>query len=79
MLDLRGNNIGPSGAEAIAEALKVNRVLTSCDLSRNIIGVEGAKALASALWRSTSGADQVGLAHQRAEWEDQATLEQYCS
>merc|ERR1712060_926951 len=32
-----------------AEALKVNRVLTSCDLSCNDIGVEGAKALASAL------------------------------
>merc|ERR1712060_629137 len=46
---LSSNSIGPEGAKAIAEALEVNRVLTSCDLMLNNIGVEGAKALASAL------------------------------
>ena len=46
---LNDNKIGPSGASAIAGALKVNAVLTSCDLGNNGIGVEGAKALASAL------------------------------
>jgi len=46
---LGSNEIGPEGATAIAKALEVNRVLTSCDLDSNGIEVEGAKALASAL------------------------------
>ena len=43
------NNIGADGAKAIAEALKVNPVLTTLSLSGNRIGAEGAKAIAEAL------------------------------
>jgi hypothetical protein len=43
------NHIGDEGAKAIAEALKVNPVLTSLDLRANIIGVDGAKAIAEVL------------------------------
>ena len=48
---LNGNNIGPEGAIAIAEALKVNAVLTKLDLylDGNNIGDDGAKAIAEAL------------------------------
>ena len=43
-------NIGVDGAKAIADALKVNPVLTKLDLSNNYsIGPEGAKAIAEAL------------------------------
>ena len=54
-LDLSGDpndssyNIGPEGASAIAEALKVNTVLTNLELYRNNIGDEGAKAIGGAL------------------------------
>jgi hypothetical protein len=37
------------GAKAIAEALKVNAVLTTLNLGYNSIGDEGAKAIAEAL------------------------------
>ena len=47
-LNLRGNSIGDEGAIAIAEALKVNAVLTNLDLSLNKIG-DDAKAIAEAL------------------------------
>ena len=40
-LNLWNNQIGPSGASAIAEALKVNRVLTTVDLGANAIGANG--------------------------------------
>ena len=43
------NSIGDDGAKAIAEALKVNPVLTVLDLHYNNIGVDGAKAIAEAL------------------------------
>ena len=46
---MRWNKIGDEGANAIAEALKVNAVVTTLDLSGNNIGVEGAKAIAEAL------------------------------
>jgi hypothetical protein len=42
---LSGNNIGPSGATAIAEALKVNGAVTSLWLGDNEIGVQGATAI----------------------------------
>ena len=44
------NSIGDDGAKAIAEALKVNPVLTELNLNGNFnIGPEGAKAIAEAL------------------------------
>ena len=43
------NSIGVDGAKAIAEALKVNPVLTSLDLQTNSIGNGGAMAIAEAL------------------------------
>jgi Ran GTPase-activating protein (RanGAP) involved in mRNA processing and transport len=53
-LDLRDNQLtnygnDMSGVLAIADALKVNAVLTSLVLKSNMIGVDGAKALASML------------------------------
>ena len=42
-------NIGAEGAKYIAEALKVNKTLTSVDLSLNYIDDEGGKAIADAL------------------------------
>ena len=44
-----GNGIGDDGAKAIAEALKVNPVLTTLSIWGNKIGAEGAKAIAEAL------------------------------
>ena len=46
---LFGNNIGDEGAKAIAEALKVNEVVTKLWLNNNKIGDDGAKAIAEAL------------------------------
>ena len=48
--DLKVQNI--SGVVALAEALKVNRALTSLDLSRNFIVAGGAEAIAAALPQS---------------------------
>jgi hypothetical protein len=48
-LDLSQNKIGPEGALALGEALKVNAVLTKLVLDRNDIGVDGAKAIAEVL------------------------------
>ncbi|EOD18198.1 hypothetical protein EMIHUDRAFT_196324 [Emiliania huxleyi CCMP1516] len=48
-LNLYYNNIGDTGAIAIAEALRGNGVLTNLDLFRNVIGPEGAVAIADAL------------------------------
>ena len=48
-LDLRCNNIGPEGATAIAEALKVNAVLTKLDLEYNKMGDAGTKAVRDAV------------------------------
>jgi hypothetical protein len=49
MLDLSENKIGPEGASALGEALKVNAVLTSVDLRANSIGDDGAMAIAEVL------------------------------
>ena len=49
-LDLYRNNIGPKGAIAIAEALKVNAVLTKLDLKYNSnIGDAGKQTLRDAV------------------------------
>jgi hypothetical protein len=48
-LDLSENKIGPKGASALGEALKVNAVMTTLDLFNNNIGPEGAIAIAEAL------------------------------
>ena len=40
-MDLRANSIGDDGAKAIAEALKVNPVLTKLDLRYNNMGDAG--------------------------------------
>ena len=45
-LYLTDNNIGDDGAKALAEALKVNAVLTELNLNWNEIGPVGAEALA---------------------------------
>ena len=49
MLNLNGNNIGVDGAKAIAEALKVNPVLTKLDLYDNNLGDAGEKAMREAV------------------------------
>ena len=46
---LEGNKLGAAGAGALAEALKLNEVITDLNLSENDLGVEGAKAIAGAL------------------------------
>jgi len=51
---LSGNEIGPSGASAIAEALKVNRVLINLHTSMNNISGDAAQQLASAVLASAS-------------------------
>merc|ERR1712137_1429828 len=48
-LFLDGNQIGQSGAEAIASALSTNCTLSTLGLAENEIGDPGAEALASAL------------------------------
>ena len=53
-LNLRGNNIGPIGAAALAKALTKNTSLTSINLSNNNIGDKGAIVLAEALKVNTS-------------------------
>jgi Ran GTPase-activating protein (RanGAP) involved in mRNA processing and transport len=48
-LNLFSNQIGPTGAQALATTLLTNHGLTSLDLSGNRIGPVGAQALATAL------------------------------
>lgn len=48
-LDLRGNNIGDSGAESLGNALKHNTSLKTLCLSMNHIGGPGLQAIASGL------------------------------
>lgn len=48
-LDLRNNNIGPTGAQCLAKALRRNTTLTSLDLRWNCIGSVGGQDLVSAL------------------------------
>ena len=66
VLDLRGNNLGDGGAEAVAEWLKQNNTLHTLNLHYNQIGDDGAAAIAAALQTNTSlhtlrvGANQIG-------------------
>ena len=46
-LDVGQNQIGPEGARAIGESLRVNGSLTSLNLAANKLGPEGATALAA--------------------------------
>ncbi|KAL0239724.1 hypothetical protein GEMRC1_009832 [Eukaryota sp. GEM-RC1] len=48
-INLYNNSIGPEGAIAIAEALKVNSSVSTINLHNNSIGPEGAIAIAEAL------------------------------
>ena len=48
-MDLRANSIGDDGAKAIAEALKVNAVLTKLYLEYNSVGDAGKKAVRDAV------------------------------
>ena len=48
-LRLDGNSIGDDGAKAIAEALKVNAVLTELNLENNNLGDAGEKAVREAV------------------------------
>ncbi|CAK9028094.1 unnamed protein product [Durusdinium trenchii] len=43
-INLRSNNIGDAGAQALADVLKVNRSITHTDLFDNQIGEVGAEA-----------------------------------
>ncbi|KAL0244722.1 hypothetical protein GEMRC1_008804 [Eukaryota sp. GEM-RC1] len=53
-IGLSNNSIGPEGAIAIAEALKVNSSVTEIYLENNSIGPEGAIAIAEALKLNSS-------------------------
>ena len=53
-LSLSSNTIGPSGAAAIAEALKNNTALTYLRLDSNSIGASGAAAIAEVLKGNTA-------------------------
>ena len=48
-LQLGGNSISEDGAKAIAEALKVNPVLTKLDLRGNDLGNAGGKVVQDAV------------------------------
>nr|XP_042139250.1 NLR family CARD domain-containing protein 3 [Peromyscus maniculatus bairdii] len=48
-ISLRGNSIGPQGAKALADALKINRTLTSLSLQNNVIKDGGVVCMAEAL------------------------------
>ena len=60
-LFLSNNSIGDEGAKAIAEALKVNAVLTKLSLGGNKIGDVGAKAIANALKLGTAVLTELDL------------------
>ena len=59
-LDLNGKHIGPTGAQAIADALRQNSTLQQLDLSANNIDSAGAQAIADAL-RQNSTLQQLEL------------------
>ena len=48
-MELQVNSIGDDGAKAIAEALKVNPVLTKLNLKYNNLGDAGEKAVREAV------------------------------
>ena len=53
-LDLQMNNIGPTGAERVAELMAKNQAITSLDMSHNHVADFGATTLCSALAANTT-------------------------
>ena len=53
-LDLSRNAVGPEGAKAIADALRVNAPLTLLNLGGNKVGDDGATAIAQAVKSNTT-------------------------
>jgi Ran GTPase-activating protein (RanGAP) involved in mRNA processing and transport len=49
MLNLTDNRIGKEGTKDLANALQINRTLTTLNLARNNISYEGTNYLAKAL------------------------------
>jgi Ran GTPase-activating protein (RanGAP) involved in mRNA processing and transport len=60
-LHLGSNKIGPEGAGAIADSLRDNRFLTTCDVSWCGIGAEGARVFAESLRHAPSPAHEPRL------------------
>ena len=60
-LNLWGNDIGPEGAKALADALKVNASLTSLDVGHNSIDQKQALKLVS-IFKEKDQMKSVGLA-----------------
>ena len=63
-LDLNGKHIGPTGAQAIADALRQNSTLQQLDLSGNDIGPAGAQSIADALRQNSEARKATRLAAQ---------------
>ena len=61
-LYLRGNNIGPAGAAALADVLKTNSSITSLSLRNNNIGPEGTAVLIESI-RNSNIIEVVGIEH----------------
>jgi len=67
MLDLKGNQLGDAGAEAIAAMLRTNRSLTCLELQFNQLGDAGAEAIAAMLRTNRSltfldlGGNRIGM------------------
>ena len=53
-LNISANNIGDTGAAALAEMLRSNTTLERLDLSSNVIDYDGISALSAALADNTS-------------------------
>ena len=53
-LNISANNIGDTGAAALAEMLRSNSTLERLDLSSNVIDYDGITAISSALVNNTS-------------------------
>ena len=54
VFSLGWNNLGAEGGAAIAEALKINKTITSINLSKTRVGAEGGAAIAEALKINTT-------------------------
>ena len=64
-LNLSSNRLGPEGANALAESLKVNASLTSVNLLRNGLDTESANSLASVA--KGKGVSLCGISHDQTE------------
>jgi Ran GTPase-activating protein (RanGAP) involved in mRNA processing and transport len=56
-LNLSDNAIGPAGATALADAMRLNSTIMALDIGRNEIGAIGARSIASALRTNTTLTD----------------------